>query len=106
MHSPIENNWIQEIAQFTCDIRYLPAKSNQVSDFLSRPLDCPDPVEYVNAEDFIASLEAKIETKLNPLAIQEAQKVCPEVQRHLKGLCPKDARMQYVQYDKNIRLSI
>ena len=60
LHSPIENNWIQEISQFSCDVRYLPAKSNQVSDFLSRPFNCPEPTEYVNVDDFIASLEIKI----------------------------------------------
>ena len=55
LHSPIENNWIQEICQFTCDVCYLPGKSNQVSDFLSHPFDCPPPSEYVNIDDHIAT---------------------------------------------------
>ena len=104
LHSPIENNWIQVISQFTCDVRYLPAKFNQVSDFLSRPFDCPEPVEYVNVDDFIASLEVKVKNFLNPQDLEREQKVCPEVQNHRKGLHSKKARMQMVQFDTNTYL--
>ena len=96
LHTPIENNWIQEISQFTCDIRYLPAKSNQVSDFLSRPFDCPEPKDYINAEDFIAALEIKIKNLLEPDTLQAAQKECPEVKAHRQGQCPKGVMMQDV----------
>ena len=92
------------ISQFICDARYLPAKSNQVSDFLSRPFDCPEPKEYINAEDFIVALELKIKTFLEPSSLQQAQKVCPEVKRHKQGQKPSSAIMQEVQYGDNIWL--
>ena len=65
-HDPIAHNQIVELGQWTTDIRYLPAKANPVSDFLSRPPEDimqEPPIEELS----IASLE-NLQQKIVSLA--------------------------------------
>ena len=74
-------NWINDIAQYTTDIRYLPAKANAVGDFLSRPDDCPIGTAYLPPSYEVAAIESFID-KLTPKDIASAQTNCPAVNKH------------------------
>ena len=77
-------NWINDIAQYTSDIRYLPAKANAVSDFLSRPADCPLGTAYLPPSYELAAIESFLEDSLSPTQIQEFQNQCPSINNHRK----------------------
>ena len=56
-HDVIATNHLQEIGQWTSDVRFLAGKSNAVADLLSRPTDVPLGTAYTMSDpDQLASL--------------------------------------------------
>ena len=121
IHDPKALNAINEISQWTSDIRYKPGKDLIVPDLLSRPFglvpDSSKPLkpssagqvslpsssvqqatpssdpEYVSPSATLSALEAVAVNLVSPSAIAEAQKSCPEVLRHKSGQNPKGVVM-------------
>ena len=100
-HDSVAMNAINEIAQWTCDIRYKPGKDLLVPDMLSRPFGTPsaykvdpeDAPDYIPPEATMAALQEVALNVVSPSALAEAQKSCPDVANHRKGCKPKDAAM-------------
>ena len=90
-------NAINEISQWTCDIRHKPGKDLIVPDLLSRPSGIPvgsaytvqgdelppDPA-YVPPAATLAALEEVALNVVSPSSIAEGQKKCPDVLNHKK----------------------
>ena len=116
-HDPVVVNAINEIAQFTTDIRFKSGARIPVADWLSRQQhsdnnkapdwsksSCPpnsnvvnavsqpfsfDP-SYVSPDLTLAALEEVALHSVSPEALAEAQKSCQEVKSHREGLHPKN----------------
>ena len=112
-HDAIAMNAINEIGQWTSDIRYKPGKELLVADWLSRPHDVPigtayqsdvcvqtnaeteilppnSNVKYVPPEATLAALEEVALHVLSPSKLAEDQHLDPEVQAHIAGNKPKN----------------
>ena len=105
IHDNVAMNAINEIAQWTSDIRHKPGRDLLVPDLMSRPFkpsgsayqvqpDIPDAPEYAPPEATLAALEEVCMNVVSPASIAEEQKSCPEVANHRKGLMPKGTTMQ------------
>ena len=106
-HDPVAHNQIVELGQWTTDIRYLPARSNPVSDFLSRP---PDPVVEEPAIDDVSIAHttlcqcSSIQALKNVITIKqiaEAQKECTDTFNHRQGLHPRNTTFNSVNYGEH-----
>ena len=118
MHDNVAMNAINEIAQWTSDIRHKPGKDLLVPDLMSRPFNssgsayqvlpespgCPeysppqaDPPDYIAPEATLAALEEVCLNVVSPQSIADAQRSCPEVANHKKGLMPKGTKMQDIK---------
>ena len=94
-------NAINEIAQWTSDIRHKAGKDLVVPDLLSRPFGrayLPDPdadaePQYVPLHLTMSALEQTVMNVVSPSALAEAQKACPDVQAHKQGLHPKGVKL-------------
>ena len=89
-HDPIALNAINEIAQWTSDVRHKSRKDLVVPDLLSRPFSVPgayqvgpdrDDPDYVPPEVTMAALQEVSLNAVSPSAIAEAQKACPDVKK-------------------------
>ena len=105
-HDPLAQNAINEIAQFTSDIRFKAGKEIPIADWLSRPEGCPigkaydvtqpphtalkKKIDYVSPEATVAALEAIALQTLSPEKIARDQKLDRQVQAHLKGQLPQN----------------
>ena len=108
-HDNIAMNAINEIAQWTSDIRHRAGKDLLVPDLMSRPfnpsqlgsahLSKPesksDP-DYIAPEATMSALEQVALNVVSPQAIAESQSSCPEVSRHRAGLKPAGVKMEDV----------
>ena len=106
-HDPKALNAINEVSQFTSDIRYKPGKDLLVPDMLSRPFGTPmgtayqlpqegeghDPL-YVPPEKTMAALEEVSLNAISPQAIAQAQETCPDTLSHRRGQGPANVKMQ------------
>ena len=107
---PVAQNAINEISQFTSDIRFLAGKSNAVADWLSRPPDVPIGTAYAlpAAEESIGTIAAVEEDLslelISHKALAAAQDVCPEVLRHRQGQCPKSVTMSNIEFSPGVHL--
>ena len=109
IHDNVAMNAINEIAQWTSDIRHKPGKLLVVPDLLSRPSqayqvhqESPDTLEYappsyVAPEATIAALEEVCLNVVSPRDIAEAQTQCPDVIKHKQGLMPRGVEMGEVE---------
>ena len=101
-HDSIAMNAINEIAQWTCDIRHKPGKELIVPDLLSRPQgvpvgsaytiqpdELPTSPDYVPPSSTMAALEEVALNVVSPQQIAEAQLSCPDVKNHRLGNMPK-----------------
>ena len=113
-HDPVALNQINEIAQFSSDIRFLAGKHNVCADWLSRPQEVPlgDAHKVPSAKDSIsfetlpvAALEETVFNTLDPVKLAEAQTTCPMVANHKAGNHARTLNMQYVEYSLGIWLS-
>ena len=112
-HDAVAMNALNEIAQWTNDIRYRPGKELLVPDLLSRPfrqlgnnhLLQPSPAledqeevepEYVSPQVTLAALEEVSLNVVSPSKISEEQKTCQDVKNHKEGLMPKGIKMETV----------
>ena len=94
-HDPIAHNQIVELGQWTSDIRYLPARSNPVSDFLSRP---PEMVEEVAIDEIpVASVQA-LQEQITIQQVADAQRDCKDTFSHRNGLCPRNTKFNSVNF--------
>ena len=119
-HDPLAQNAINEIAQFTSDLRFKSGKSIPIADWLSRPAQssskgrdslpsshqaAPDriplssDIKYVSPEETLAALEAVALQTLSPSKIAGAQAVDRQVQSHVKGDHPAGVKVASVKLD-------
>ena len=111
-HDAIAVNAINEISQWTSDIRFKAGKEIVVADWLSRPPDCPigtayesepnlqtknEKIEYVPMEATLAALEEVALHVLSPKAIAEDQHLDPQVVAHKAGQMPRNVHMGTVR---------
>ena len=104
MHDSIAMNAINEIAQWTSDIRHKPGKDLVVPDLLSRPFKVPkayqvkeeEEVEYIPPSATLSAIQEVALNVVSPSAIAEAQEACPDVKRHQAGVGPKGVNMGFV----------
>ena len=121
-HDPQARNAINEISQFTTDIRHKPGKDIPVADWLSREgcqpirsesvnatlsekqrsfasefnsFHSPE-VDYVHPDVTLAALEEVALQTLCPAKLAEEQKTCPEVQAHVDGKLPKNVKIETI----------
>ena len=122
-HDPQAVNAINEICQFTSDIRHKAGRDIPIADWLSRPnaqpltseaaslqkqknFKNPDPGKfefnfapsnskpnYVPPEATLAALQEVAIQTLNPDSLAEGQKSCPDVQAHLEGTMPANVKI-------------
>ena len=97
-------NAINEIAQWTSEIRHKPGKDLLIPDLLSRPFGKAYLVEtdedtpaYIPPETTMAALEQTAMNVISPSALALAQKNCPDFLRHNAGNHPKGVKMGEVQ---------
>jgi len=95
-HDVIANNHIQEISQWTQDIRFLAGRKNTVADNLSRPNHVPlgtayqlgptdaiGPLASTDAESRVHAVEESTPFEIiDRPALARAQKSCPDVAAH------------------------
>ena len=118
-HDPLAQNAINEIAQFTSDLRFKSGKSIPIADWLSRPStlgkayelpsvspvssvgspEAPAKIKYVPPEETLAALEAVALQTLSPTKISQAQASDSQVQNHVKGNLPAGVRVATVKID-------
>ena len=90
-HDSVAMSAINEIAQWTSEIRHKPGKELVVPDLLSRPfgkayqIDPEDDPDYVAPEITMAALEQTAMNVVSPSALAAAQKNCPDVLSHRQG---------------------
>ena len=117
-HDPVVLNAINEITQFTSDIRYKAGPKIPVADWLSRPdqnknqniqdssrensnankpLSSFDP-PYVPPERTLAALEEVALHSVSPAALAKAQETCPEVEAHRRGDLPRGVVVDEVNF--------
>ena len=103
-HDPLAQNAINEISQFTSDIRFKPGKDIPVADWLSRPdgqpigesVDVTPPsqnIKYVPPEAPLAASEACALQTLSPSKLSADQQSDESCQAHLRGDLPKNVTM-------------
>ena len=103
-HDTVALNAINEVAQWTSDVRYKPGKDLLVPDLLSRPFHSdvgtaylpPEEPEYVPPELTMAALEEVALNVVSPSKIAEAQQECQDVKNHKLGHKPSNAVMDTV----------
>ena len=99
-HDPQALNAINEIGQFTSDIRHKAGKDCLVPDLLSRPSNVKmgksylgvqelDAVEFSSPHLTMAALEEVALHSMNPSTLSEEQKMCPDVLSHKAGRLKK-----------------
>ena len=93
-HDPIAHNQIIELGQWTTDIRYLQARSNPVSDFLSRP--SPD----TPTDQQVASLEENLKNQVTHEEIAKFQSNCPDTHNLRNGLHGKNVKFSDVNFGR------
>ena len=124
-YDPIAQQHIQEISNFTNDIRYVEGKSNAVADWLSRPPDVPIGAAYdlpamatmeglALAAGSVPAVAAtnELSNQLNALAMEmldhktlaRDQKECPDVANHRSGKLPKLVTMADVEFSPKVTL--
>ena len=133
-HDAVALNHIQEICQWSQDIRFLAGKRNTVADLLSRPSDVPlgtayqvDPVDAVQqaqtgpdrqheagqheSDDEIAdfppvhALSSSLPfTVVDTEKIARAQKACPDVANHKAGKHPGSLHMSSHIFKSGVEL--
>ena len=120
-HDAIAMNAINEIGQWTSDIRYKPGKTLLIADWLSRPHDVPigtayqtevcvqtndadrlpgnlnEKIQYVPPEATLAALEEVALHVLSPAQLALDQHLDPEVQAHLAGNKPRNVFVDIVK---------
>ena len=101
-HDTVAMNALNEIAQWTSDIRYKPGKELLVPDLMSRPFGLgtahqvqSDP-EYIPPSETLAALQEVALNIVTPSSIAEAQKSCDDVKSHIAGNKPRNAKMGYI----------
>ena len=102
LHDHIAMNWLNEIGMHTYDIRHIAGKKNACSDLLSRPKDVPLGDAY--REEQIATLDTVQLQSISPETLAQAQKSCPDVANHRKGICPSTVKMQEVKFSDEVTL--
>merc|ERR1712212_523629 len=119
-YDPIAQQHIQEISNFTNDIRYVEGKSNAVADWLSRPPEVPIGAAY-NSPDLTlesstlvtasgeepvmaAAMESLATEIISHSQLAEAQKKCPDSYNHRRGNKPKSVNMADVPYSPSTSL--
>ena len=125
-HDVIAQNHINEISQWTNDVRFISGKANAVSDFLSRPPDVRlgsayqmDPENGQIAAQLEESADvtaanvppANVETAdgqsvafatVDHRALAAAQAACPEIELHKKGKHLRNVTLDYVEFSPRI----
>ena len=103
-HDQIAYNMIQEIAQWTSDLRHLPGKQIALADALSRPAGVPlGTAHQLPAIDALAAVELAFET-VDHNALAKAQTTCPDVASHRQGRHPNSLQMADVEFCPNVFL--
>ena len=107
-HDPQALNYINEIGQFTSDVRHKEGKLCVVPDLLSRPSNVPigksyeleneiavvtNSPEYIAPEKTMSVLEEVALHTLNPSQIAVEQTKCQVVQAHIAGSLPKNVNI-------------
>lgn len=104
-YDPVAANHIQEISNWTTDIRYVKGMNNVVADLLSRP---PGPAGDhnldISQEDAVAAVQVAALEMVNHRALAKDQQTCPDVRDHRAGKCPKSVVMQEVEFSPGVRL--
>ena len=110
-HDPIAMTHIQEVSQFTNDIRYVAGKSNCMADWLSRPNNVPlgesyrtshsDGIEAAAGEQIAALQQVALEI-VDHRALARDQKTCSDVIRHLNGKCPKSIKLKQIEFSPGV----
>ena len=104
-HDPIAMNHLQEVAQFTNDVRYVAGKSNCMADWLSRPNDVPLGEAYRAPQDqAVAALQTVALEIVDHRALARDQQKCPEVANHREGKHPKSLKIQEVEFSPGVTL--
>ena len=110
-HDPISLNAINEISQFTSDIRYKEGRKILIADWLSRPSNVPigkcydvmkkdeideEDVEYVPPEQTLAALQEVAIQTLNLETIALDQQSDHDVLAHRSGHLPRNVKVAEV----------
>ena len=113
MHDSIAMNAINEIAQWTSDIRHKAGKDLVVPDLLSRPFKVPkayqmpdEDIEYLPPSATLAALEEVALNIVSPSSIADAQESCPDVKDHPKCGITTGGQVRYFQRSQLIYLSL
>ena len=111
-HDPLAQNAINEISQFTSDLRFKAGKEIPVADWLSRPANGPmekpydvttsiadknKPIKYIPPEETLAAIEAVALQTLSPELIARDQSDDVQVKAHLKGQLPANVIVSKVR---------
>lgn len=104
-HDPIAMAHIQEVSQFTNDVRFLSGKSNCMADWLSRPNDVPLGEAYqVPQQDQIAALQRVALEIVDHKALARDQAQCKDVAHHKQGKHPKSVNLREVEFSPGVVL--
>ena len=125
-HDAVALNAINEIGQWTHDVRFKAGREIKIADWLSRPPQCPigtaysrdvscvqtNPIfggdfkndkaeeiniKYVPPEQTLAALQAVALHFLSPAELAEAQAQCPDVIAHRAGQLPRSVQVGDVE---------
>ena len=111
-HDPLAQNAINEISQFTSDLRFKAGKEIPVADWLSQPANGPmekpydvttsiasknKPIKYIPPEETLAAIEAVALQTLSPELIARDQSDDVQVKAHLKGQLPANVIVSKVR---------
>ena len=108
-HDAVALNAINEIAQWTSDIRHKPGKELVVPDLLSHPFgsahlvqrfDEDDP-PYIPPESTLAAIQEVCLNVVSPSNLAKEQLNCEEVKNHRDGNCPKNVKMGDIEISGN-----
>ena len=130
-HDAIALNAINEIGQWTHDVRFKAGREIKIADWLSRPPNCPigaaysrevscvqtnqklggkiqnardEYIKYVPPEQTIAALQAVALNFLDPKLLAESQTQCPDVIAHRAGNMPKNVAVAEVENWSGVKL--
>ena len=122
----VAQNHIQEICQWTQDVRFLPGKVNSMADQLSRPPHVPigtayqlepldafgpgphvaetGPLRAETAESHLLSSQSVALNIVDHRALAHAQKTCQDVSNHRAGKHPPGLNMEDYEFSPGVTL--
>ena len=103
---PIATNQLNEISQWTSDVRHLAGQKNVVADFLSRPPAGQIGAAYRQPTE-LQRFDKIAAVSFNTINIQQlatAQATCPDVKAHREGNHPEGILVQDVTFEPDVKL--